>query len=275
MINANGGFAVKKGLSILFGLFVVVGLALNVYGAYKWHQPKENSVVQAEEKVDKKKDTIKITLLGDSNTAISYLQPDKRWDSIITKELSANVVNLGKDGVTTSYFLSEVMRDKIISSNADYYIICLGINDKAQGTNEAFEANQRNLLKFIQENTKGKPILMTNVNVDYPKHYSYDRNQSAIKPLDETKRKIAAELKLPLIDVYKRFEEENKKGNWDTRIRSVTVLDNSQDAGKTLDTMNPDTKEKWFDNIHYNAEGNRIVAEEIVKYFNSNNLTSK
>lgn len=211
----------------------------------------------------------KIVLLGDSNTAISYFdkQPEKRWSSIIENNLNMEVVNLGKDGKDTKYFLSEEMKDRIISENADLYIICLGLNDARWITPEEFKIDQRSLIEFIKNNTKGIPVLMTNVHVDYPKHFSFDRNQEILK-YDNVKRDISKEMSVPLIDVYYRFKEENENGNWDTRIRTLTVWDNSQDKGKCVEFIDSDTGLKWFDNIHYNAEGNRIVADEIIKFLN-------
>jgi hypothetical protein len=55
---------------------------------------------------------------------------------------------------------------------------------------------------------------------------------------------------------------------WDTRIRNTPkgqplVLDNSQDNGQGPE---------WFHNIHYNAYGAHVVAEQIIKFFTDNQV---
>lgn len=225
-----------------------------------------------------KKETVPnpdIVAIGDSNTEISYFGsiPEKRWTYIIGKNLSADVYNFGIGGRSTFDFLpvgGEVGKsrlDKIINFDAKYYIICFGLNDEKYIDTVQFEEYQRELVNQIQTNTNGTPILMTNVWVDYPDHYSYDRNTLKIEPYDNVKRKIAKELGIHLIDVYQRFKYEYEvNGIWDTRIRNTEVWDDSLD-----DIYGDDVS--WFSNIHYNILGNEIVADEITNYFINNNLS--
>lgn len=212
-----------------------------------------------------------IVMLGDSNTIISYFGsvPDKKWSTIVGVNLNAEIVNFGEDGRTTADYLVNDKLTQLLAYQAKYYIICFGLNDVKFINTTQFDADTRALISQIQNNTPaGIPILMTNVKVDYPNHYSTDRNNLEIKPFDDVKRAIATELGLHLIDVYNRFDQEIVAGNWDHRIRTTSIWDASEDAGKTVGA--PDY---WFNNIHYNIEGNRIVADEITKYFQTNNLT--
>lgn len=216
-----------------------------------------------------------IVLLGDSNTAISFFGtvPEKRWGSIVSTNLGAKVVNMGVDGRSTFDFIRPDTFDgtdrkaMLIAYQAKYYIICFGLNDEKYITTSQFDTDTRELINVIQTQTTGVPILMTNVKVDYPAHYSSDRNATKIKPFDDVKRTIATELGLSLIDVYNRFDAEITAGNWDHRIRTTSIWDASQDADKTVGA--PDY---WWNNIHYNIEGNRIVADEITNYFQINGL---
>lgn len=216
-----------------------------------------------------------IVLLGDSNTSISYFGtvPEKRWGSIISTNLDAKVINMGRDGRSTFDFIRPDTFDDtdrksmLIAYNPRYYIICFGLNDQKYITTSQFDTDTRELINVIQTQTQAIPILMTNVKVDYPTHYSNDRNTSKIKPFDDVKRAIAAELGLHLIDVYNRFGTEIAAGNWDHRIRTTSIWDASEDSGKTVGS--PDY---WWDNIHYNIEGNRIVGEEVTNYFQLNGL---
>lgn len=215
-----------------------------------------------------------ICTVGDSNTDISFFgepeptAPKKRWSYIIGQNLGMSVRNVAIGGATTEDFLQggQYGEWRWREPNAKYYIICFGLNDEKDYSTSIFEEKQRELIHQIQTHTRGIPILMTNVWVDYPEHYSYDRNTQKIKPYDDIKRSIASDLGLHLIDVYQRFKDEHdNNGVWDTRIRTTDVWDDSQDDGKTVDSG-------WFDNIHYNIQGNQIVADEITKYFQNNIL---
>lgn len=204
--------------------------------------------------------------MGDSNTIISYFKvfSKNRWSYIIGKKLGLKVAMLGRDGAKTKDRLTYESVQLIKRINAKYYIICYGLNDKATCTVSEFEDHTKHLIKNIQR-TKGIPILMTNLSTYYPPHLNREYVQTRELAIEGAKRKISKELGIPLIDVFARFEKEAEKGNWDTRIRNQQVFDNSQDEGKTIESG-------WFGDIHYNVEGNRIVADEIVKYFKENIL---
>jgi lysophospholipase L1-like esterase len=234
----------------------------------RWDAAKRRVVITTkQEEPGKAKPRPKIVLIGDSNTAIAYFKdvPELRWSSIIAQKLPADVINMGRDGRTTEYFLEAKKLKELLAHNADYYIIALGLNDVKEISASQFEKDQRRLVQEIQDHTDGEPILMTNVHVDYPDHYSTDRNAKEIKPFDDRKRRIAEDEGLHLIDVYERFKRENEQGNWDTRIRTTEIWDDSEDKGKTA-------RSKWFNNIHYNVEGNRVVADEVVDYFRAHGL---
>lgn len=106
-------------------------------------------------------------------------------------------------------------------------------------------------------------ILETGIYVDYPAHYSFDRNQ-VLNPYWEVSRKIAREEGFPLVEYYEASKQETEAGNWDLRIRNIRrkgppeqrfVLDASEDAGK-------EGNAQWFTDIHPNLEGIRIAARE-------------
>ena len=202
-----------------------------------------------------------LVLIGDSNTAISYFErtPQRRWSNIVAVELGWTVVNLGRDGRTAEWFLETNQLKAVADYNAQYYLICLGLNDCKYYSAEQFEQKIKTLVGLLTANTSGQVILMTNVAVDYPDHHSFDRNTCTTE-YDNALRRTAAALNLPLIDIYYRFERENTAGNWDTRIRTTNVWDASQDSGQTVESG-------WFDDVHYNVTGNAIVAEEVIKFF--------
>src|SRR5690606_37843598 len=121
------------------------------------------------------------------------------------------------------------------------------------------------MLKFIELLKTDFPgiaiVLETGIYVDYPRHYTSDRNKS-LDPYWEVSRKIAAESGYPLVDYYAVTKQEAAEGNWDIRIRTQAgkqiILDASQDAGKENDP-------KWFTDIHPNPVGVQIAAREEVR----------
>lgn len=231
------------------------------------------STVQAEEVEEPN-----VVLIGDSNTEISYFKnaPSKRWSYKIQEELGVNVRNFGVGGRKTSDFLNSGKIDYPTQDwigedwkdeDADYFIISFGLNDISHYKPDEFEKYTREMLDIIEKETSGIPILMTNVHVPYPDHYSWNRNER-IDLYDDVKREIAEELNIGLIDVNKRFKEEFEENDvWDTRIRTTEIWGDQEDKGKTIESG-------WFDDIHYNETGNDIVAEEVIKYFKENNLNN-
>lgn len=204
-----------------------------------------------------------IILLGDSNTLISYFGvfSKYKWSAILSKRLSMKIGNFGRDGATTEDFLNSKRLRRAIKLNAKYYIICFGLNDEKTRNLEQFKSDTINIINEIKNKTDGIPILMTNLKVDYQGgRYNYNRNDEKIIPYDNVKRKITKEYGIQLIDVYSRFENEIEKGNWDHRIRNTKVFDNTEDQRHEKDS-------KWFSNIHYNRNGNQIVADEVIKHF--------
>lgn len=204
-----------------------------------------------------------LVLLGDSNTLISYfgLFSNKKWSSLVANELKMSVANFGRDGATTFEILNSNRFKRAVKLNAEYYLICFGLNDEKYRSVTQFQDDTLKMVDSILSKTNGKPILMTNLKVDFEGgHYKYDRNAQKIMPYDNVKRKIARELNIPLIDIYQRFDKEIKKGMWDFQIRNTNVLDDSLD---TFHVNDPN----WFSNIHYNEKGNKLVADEVVKYF--------
>lgn len=206
-----------------------------------------------------------IILLGDSNTLISYfgLFSNDKWSSLISKNLGMRVGNYGKDGSTAFDFLTSKRLKRAIDKNARYYIICFGLNDEKTRNYFEFENDLLELISRIKTETKGTPILMTNLKIDYDGgRYNYDRNTEKIIPYNNIKKIVASKLDIHLIDLYARFEKEIQDGHWDHRIRNVKVFDNSFDHLHEKGS-------KWFSNIHLNREGNRIVADEITNYFSN------
>ncbi|MGV8151337.1 MAG: Ig-like domain-containing protein [Candidatus Woesearchaeota archaeon] len=223
----------------------------------------------------------KIVLLGDSNTAIDWpLAESDKWPQRVAAGLpGVTVINRGVGGTTTSAFINPTTPPgypgSMIQWKADagnYYIITFGLNEIFYGVSLAqFEADTRQLIAEVRS-IGATPILMTNTYLDAPLHWrATDSMGASIVQYDNVKRALSTELNVPLIDVYNRIQQEAATGNWDVRIRNTRdpyVLDNSQDYLHPNDPT-------WFEDVHYNANGCAIVADEIINYFNTENTVQE
>lgn len=206
-----------------------------------------------------------IGLLGDSNTLISYLNAEQRWAALLEKRVGATVNNYGSSGKITKNFLSGTLLTTWQAGANDYYIICFGLNDNDVNNYpgsptyemilDSFYIYTDSLINSVLS-IGGIPILMADGAVDYPDHYTFDKNVG-LTTFNTIKETIADSLGLMYIDQFTRFETEINSGNWDLRIRLDGTVDNSLDADHVADGV------LWFQNIHYNANGCRIVADEI------------
>jgi hypothetical protein len=225
-----------------------------------------------------------IGFLGDSNTELYYLKPQKKdYASLVGQTLGTRTRNYGEGGQTTRVYLGAERMKLWKSGNYAYYVITFGLNDARYVSPEQFKRDTLELITQVKS-IGAVPILVTNVHVDNKGgHYQWDYNIT-IKSYDDMYRAVAKETGVALIDVNPVFKSMNDAYNagdrstvnlggvnyqlWDTRIRNTPrgaplVLDNSQDSGKGAE---------WFHNIHYNAYGSRIVGDQIVKFFRDNGV---
>jgi GDSL-like Lipase/Acylhydrolase family len=225
-----------------------------------------------------------IGFLGDSNTELYYLAPQKKdYASLVGQTLGTRTRNYGEGGQTTRVYLSTERMKQWKTRNYAYYMITFGLNDARYVSPEQFKKDTLELIAEVKS-VGAVPILVSNVHVDNKGgHYQWDYNIT-IKSYDDMYRAIALESKVAFIDVNLIFKAMNDAYNagdhstitldgityqlWDTRIRNTPrgaplVLDNSQDAGKSAE---------WFHNIHYNAYGAKIVGDQIAKFFRGNNV---
>jgi lysophospholipase L1-like esterase len=114
-------------------------------------------------------------------------------------------------------------------------------------------------------------IFSTSVYMD-PAHaapYRYDNPQvpgfkngslrnEYLEPYNQEIREFTAAHGYGLSDTYRRIMAETAKGNWDLRIRAkegATKEDDAKHAGS----------KSWFDNIHPNDAGTKVIAEGLVE----------
>ena len=169
--------------------------------------------------------------------------------------------NFAEDGVTASQFLDrgrlEAMRE--VLPRVDVAFLRYGIADrKHEGipkTIHSIESLCARLAATFQGITL---VLETDMWVDYPAHYLWDRNPR-LAPLYEELRQLAAAKRYPLVDIYSKVEAETASGNWDLRKRATLGPDHViNDA--SLDSVFGDDP-TFFTEVHPNSHCLRLIAE--------------
>lgn len=203
-----------------------------------------NSSMSAEIKLEK---GARIVFLGDSITQAGagpggYVSLVKERLAARHADLGAEVIGAGISGNKVPDLEKRLERD-VLSRKPTLVVIYIGINDvwhsqQGRGTpKEEFDAGLRRIIQKIRENGAG--VLLCTASVIGEKH---DGSNPLDKMLDEycdTSRKVAAELKVPLLDLRQKFLSHLKEHN----------------------INNNEKKELTTDGVHLNAAGNRFVAD--------------
>lgn len=211
---------------------------------------------------------LKIFLAGDSTMSIKDAKayPETGWGMpfVYFWDSTVQVVNLAKNGRSTSSFRKEGLWDKIINScNAgDYVLIQFGHNDEVP-TKKTYTAGpgfENNLERFVAEVRAkgGLPVLITPV---------ARRKFDAAGKIEETHevyagivRKVAAALKTPLIDLDRQAQELYQQLGPEHSKLLFNYLQPGEHpnypAGKTDDT-------------HFSELGARKIAELVLADINT------
>lgn len=205
-----------------------------------------------------------IVTFGDSTTAPRG--PLVVYSTILAKELPqqgipVNVINAGIGGNTTQNAVARFEKD-VLAKQPDLVVIQFGINDSAvdvwknppatasRVSKKQYEANLRSLIDQLQKR-KIKVILMTSNSLRWipriKKLYGkppYDPDDPRgfnlfLKDYAQSVRDIAREKQMPLVDIYKAFEEYGKQ------------------PGQATDDL-------LLDGMHPNTAGQRKVADLLI-----------
>lgn len=217
-------------------------------------------------------DNIHVALFGGSSVATTYLPEKSKHHVALGKELTEaypgqaiRVSNFADNGEFIARYLLRGAYEKHRQSvsGIDVAIIRFGTNDIKRMDTMEYRGQLEKFLDLLKKDFPGIQIILeTGMYVDYPAHYSSDRNKK-LNPAWQVSRDIAAKDGYPLVDYYETVKAEAAAGNWDVRVRARSrgdgfILDASQDAGKE---NNP----RWFTDIHPNPEGVRMAIREEVK----------
>lgn len=211
------------------------------------------------------KKKITIWLAGDSTIANKEINayPETGWGMPFQYffDSSVAVKNIAKNGRSTKTFISEKLWDSIYNNlhADDYVFIQFGHNDESKTKAERYtppEDYTKNLIRFITEvkSKKAIPVLITPV-----ARRRFDSLGNVVESHPEYSplvRKIAAEHKVPFIDLdkksmelYQQFGKENSK-----------LLFLQLKAGE-----HPNYPKGKDDNTHFSELGARLIAQIVLQ----------
>lgn len=208
-----------------------------------------------------------VVLLGGSSVFTSYLPDDLKHDAVLQRALDqrygagrAEVHNWADNGEFIARFLItgkyEAFRAK--AAGVDVFIVRFGTNDAKRTTPVEFGEHLRKLLDLLRQDfPDARFVLEDGLYLDYPSHYTRDRNKEQ-QPYWAQTRLVAHERNLPFSSLFDLSEKTTKAGLWDLRIRSqrnkVITFDDSKDAEHAGDI-------EWFTDIHPNPAGVKVAVD--------------
>ena len=208
------------------------------------------------------KSPITVYLAGDSTTAEK--RPEKRpetgWGEMFQKYFDAakvKIENHAQNGRSTKTFISEGRWQAIVEKlkKGDYVFIQFGHNDSSKDKGERYtspEDYRKNLVKFIEEARarNANPVLLTPV-----MRRRFDKEGKFYDTHGEYPgivRAVAAEYKVPLIDMHRKSETVIKNYGAEDSKKLFLILK----AGDS-----PNYPNGLDDNTHFSLLG----AEEMVR----------
>ncbi len=218
------------------------------------------------------KPVVRVALFGGSSVLTSYLPGESKHHTQLQSELSKTypnqaieISNFADNGEYIARYLlrGAYERHRVSQPGIDLAIIRFGTNDQKHATPEEYRNQLDRFVELLESDFPGIQIILeTGTYVDFPAHYSFDRNVR-LRPYWQAARDLAEEKNYPLVEYYEAVKRETANGNWDVRVRKregneAFVLDGSQDAGKENDP-------EWFTDIHPNPEGVRLAVVEETK----------
>ena len=212
------------------------------------------------------KSPIVVYLAGDSTIAekTAEKRPETGWGEylqIAFDETEVKVENHAQNGRSTKSFIEEGRWQKIVDSlkKGDYVFIQFGHNDQKSEDPKRYSAPntdyKNNLIKFVNDvrAKKANPVLLTPVmrrrfnkkGEFYDTHGEYP----------DAVRKVASELKVPLIDMHRRSE---------------TVINNlGEEKSKKLFLILREREHPYYpkgieDNTHFSAFGAEQISRQAI-----------
>jgi lysophospholipase L1-like esterase len=219
--------------------------------------------VPAEEPVVPLKKGEKIIFLGDSITQqgdavtqrgdekiVGYVRLLRDTLAVKHKDVAAEVVGAGISGNKVPDLQRRVDKD-VIAKKPTLVFIYIGINDvwhgekdPANGTSpEKYAEGLKEIIKKITD--AGARVVLCTPSVIGEKTDGSNVNDKRLDEYTEISRKVAKELKVPVCDLRTAFMAYLKENNPTNKRQGILTTDG----------------------VHLSAEGNRFVAEQVLKMF--------
>jgi lysophospholipase L1-like esterase len=197
----------------------------------------------------------KIVFLGDSITQGGvgkggYVTLVKDTLEVKHKDVGAEVIGAGISGNKVPDLQRRVDKD-VIAKKPTLVFIYIGINDvwhgekdPAKGTSpEKYEEGLKEVIKKITD--AGARVVLCTPSVIGEKTDGSNANDKKLDEYAEISRRVAKELKVPVCDLRKEFLAYLKENNPTNKAKGILT----------------------GDGVHLNADGNRFVAEQVLKMF--------
>jgi len=204
---------------------------------------------------------VNIFLAGDSTMAskLPEKRPETGWGEMLGhhfKDGKVKIENRAQNGRSTKTFISEGRWQAIVDDlkKGDFVFIQFGHNDSAKEKGARYtppEDYRKNLVRFISDvrSKGGNPVLMTPV-----MRRRFDKEGKFYDTHGEYPgivRSVAAEQKVPLIDMHKKSE-------------AVLVRYGAEDSRKLFLQLAPNENTNYpkgvDDNTHFNPKGAEEMA---------------
>lgn len=192
----------------------------------------------------------RVALAGDSTVT-----DQSGWGAAFAHLLSADVecVNFSSGGQSSKSFGDAGRWKLVLAAKPAFVLIQFGHNDMpGKGPNRETDPEttyRENLIRFVKEARAigAQPIIVTSM---ARRTFDKGKIRGELKPWAEAARKVAADEKVPLVDLF---------------ARSIELLER---LGPTAsDEFNPPTKDGRGDHTHLNAKGAEamagIIADEL------------
>jgi len=209
-----------------------------------------------------------IVLLGGCTVSASNWPPAMRSETQLAVRLRRSlpgqpfvVRNLAEAGETAGDFVASGRLSQLSKSlpHVDVAFLRYGIADRKKDGVQGCIENIRRLCELLERQYPGITLILeTDMWVDYPAHYLWDRN-TRLAPLFDALRAFGSTRGYPIVDIFQLVEAETKRGNWDLRVRGLpdpehTILDDSFDPFFADDPA-------FFTNIHPNSKCLGLIAD--------------
>ncbi|MBI3879563.1 MAG: rhamnogalacturonan acetylesterase [Verrucomicrobia bacterium] len=186
---------------------------------------------------------IRVALAGDSTVTTN-----SGWGAAFEKLLGprAECLQFARGGQSSKSFRDSGNWAKVLAAKPDYVLIQFGHNDMpGKGANRETDPNttyRENLARFVDEARAigATPILVTSM---ARRTFDKGRIRGELAPWAEAARKVAAEKKVPLVDLF---------------ARSIELLEKVGPEGSA--PFDPKTKDGKPDHTHLSPKGAEVMA---------------